>query len=789
MKKNSWLILLIILYSPVIYAQKNTDANIVGHVVSNENHIPFATISIKGTTLGVNTDETGHFQLINLPVGTHTIRAQSVGYKPEEKIVTVKEGETVELKFDLKEDLLGLEEVVITADRSEMKRTESVTIVNTLSARLFSSAQSVTLSEGLTFSPGLRVENNCQNCGFSQVRMNGLEGPYSQILINSRPIFSGLAGVYGIELIPSNMIERVEVSRGGGSALYGSNAIAGTINIILKEPVSNSYEAGYSTGFTGVGMKGSGGAAPDYSVNLNTSLISDDSKTGLSLYGFTRERRKFDANNDSFSEIAPMSNQTIGTHIFHRFGFRSKVSLDFFNIKEERNGGNRQEFPLHERDIAENVKHDIKTGALIFEQYLREYDLLSIYVSTQHLMRDSYYGANRSLTSYGRSEDMTYNAGLQYKAFMKSSSVILGFENTGGLLKDEKLGYPDYNNATIINDSVVHVPHTGNTLVSDQSSGSSGVFLQYDLKLSRLKIGLGGRFDHYKIVNHAKSNETKDGSVFSPRVSFMYEILNSLQTRISYSQGYRAPQIFDEDLHVETSGARQVINVNDPGLKQESSHSLMASLDFNKLIGTVTTGLLIEGFYTRLKNPFINEIGLPDENGQVIFTRRNAEDGAVVKGFNIELKLEPLQDFSLISGYTVQSSRYDVKQQFDRIEFFRTPSNYGYLNIDWDFAKDLCFSATGIYTGKMFIPYFGPQSDPDFGELRQSDPFFDIGSKIQYTIKLNGSSLQVFGGIRNLLNSYQSDFDSGIDRDPSYIYGPMSPRSIYFGIKIGNKLI
>ena len=149
--------------------------------------------------------------LTNLPVGTHTVRAQALGFKPQEKEITIKEGETVEVNFNLEEDILGLDEIVVTADRSEMKRTESVTIVNTLSPKLFSSAQSIALIEGLTFSPGLRIENNCQNCGFSQVRMNGMEGPYSQILINSRPIFSGLAGVYGLELIPTNMIERIEV--------------------------------------------------------------------------------------------------------------------------------------------------------------------------------------------------------------------------------------------------------------------------------------------------------------------------------------------------------------------------------------------------------------------------------------------------------------------------------------------------------------------------------------------------------------------------------------------------
>ncbi len=788
MKKYFWVLIIIIIYTPVLLAQKRTDSNIFGHVTCNCDHIPFATISIKGTTYGINTDETGHYMLINLPVGTHIIRAQAVGFKPLEKEITVKAGETIEVNFNLEEDIFGLEEVVITADRSEMKRTESVTIVNTLSPGLFSSAQSVALIEGLTFSPGLRIENNCQNCGFSQVRMNGMEGPYSQVLINSRPVFSGLAGVYGLELIPVNMIERIEVIRGGGSALYGSNAIAGTINIILKEAISNSYEAGISTSLAGIGLKGSGGLAPDNIVNLNTSLVSNDAKTGISLYGSARERKIFDADNDSFSELAPMSNLTIGTRLFHRFGLRSKITIDFFNIKEERNGGNMQEYPLHERDVAEAVKHDIKTGAVTFEQYFRDYDLLTLFASAQHLLRDSYYGANRSLNSYGRSEDLSYNTGIQYKAFLGNSSLIAGLEITGGVLDDIKLGYPDYDNAVIINDSIVSVPQTDNTLVSDQVSVTPGAFLQYDLKINRLKLGFGARLDNYRIIDKANDNEAKRGTVFSPRVSLMYEVHPSLQSRISYSQGYRAPQIFDEDLHIETSGSRQVINVNDPDLKQETSHSIMTSLDFNGLIGTVSTSFLIEGFYTRLKDPFVNEIGLPDEAGRVLYTRMNAEDGAVVKGLNMELRVRPLKGFSFLSGFTVQSSKYDLNQEFSTRRFFRTPADYGYFSMDWNPVSSLCLSATGTYTGKMLIPYFGPRTDPDEGELRESSPFFDLGIKLQYNIKLNGAALQLFTGLKNIFNSYQSDFDSGINRDPAYMYGPLLPRTLYFGMKIGNKL-
>jgi outer membrane receptor for ferrienterochelin and colicins len=614
-----------------------------------------------------------------------------------------------------------------------------------------------------------------------------MEGPYSQILINSRPIFSGLAGVYGLELIPSNMIEKVEVVRGGGSALYGSNAIAGTINIVLKDPLANSYEGGFTYAQTGVGVDGSGGSAPDYSLNFNTSVVSNDRKTGLSLYGFTRKREIFDANDDSFSELAPLENLTFGARAFHRFGHRDKLALDFFAINEERNGGNMQDYPLHERDIAEALEHRMKVAGITYERYMRDYDMLSIYASGQFLNRDSYYGAEQSLTDYGNTRDNTYNLGVQYKAVFGNSSLVSGIENTSGFLLDKKLGYPDMDNAVISGDSIQSIPHADNTVIADQSSITTGVFAQYEFKLNDFKAAIGARFDHYEIKDLAhEGEEPKSGNVFSPRVSLMYRIMESLQARLSYSQGYRAPQIFDEDLHIETSGSRQVIHVNDPDLKQESSHSVMASLDFNKQVGRTYIGFLVEGFYTRLVDAFANEYGEPDEDGTVIYTRVNSEGGAWVQGINMEFKLRPAGNFALTSGFTLQTSEYEEPQDFDETHFFRAPDTYGFLAMDWDFAKGFCLSATGNYTGKMLVPYFGTEN-PE-GELRTSDPFFDMGMKLAYAVKLNGASVEFSGGIKNIFNSYQDDFDYGINRDPAYIYGPLTPRTVFVGIRFGNLL-
>jgi len=803
--KNYFLLFILITSIPhsVSGQKQKSDANIVGHVISEGVHIPFVNVAILGTTVGTVSDETGHYRISNIPEGNITLVATSIGFKSVEKKITVFANKTIEVNFELEQDVLGLEEVVISSDRNAKKRTDSPTVVSTLSYKALNQTQSVTLSEGLNFLTGLRMENNCQNCGFTQLRMNGLEGPYSQILINNRQVFSGLAGVYGLELIPSNIIERIEVVRGGGSALYGSNAIAGTVNLILKDPVSNYYEIGTSYG----SIIGFEDVNPDINMNFNTSLVSDDHKTGLSAYGFTRSRNSFDANNDGFSEISSLQNTSLGSRLFHRFGYRSKLSVDFLNITEERRGGNKFEKPLHEADIAESVKHNITNTTITYDQFFRDQDLMSVYFSGQYVNRDSYYGSLQSLSGYGNTHGFTYNTGMQYKANFNTSSLVLGLENTGDQLIDNKLGYADMDNIIYENGAIIDIPHVDNLLITHQTKNTVGLFAQYDLEYKQLKLSMGSRFDHYSITNLASETSSDDkqksGNAISPRVSVLYDFSHSFQGRISYAQGYREPQIFDEDLHIETSGSRQIIHRNDPNLTQETSHSMTSSIDFNHTIGNAYLSILTEGFYTRLLDPFANEYSSPDAEGVITYTRVNADGGATVAGVNIESDLIPSQNISLKAGFTIQKSLYDEAQEFDEVKFFRTPDNYGFLTADLKIVEKLRLSITGNYTGEMLIPHFGVDpltastsqleaiSNGDIiagAVLKISDPFFDFGFKLRYTVRLNGAHLQVHGGMKNVLNAYQSDFDRGVFRDPGYMYGPVQPRMVYFGIKIGNRL-
>ena len=302
--RNFFLLLSIISFN-FLFAQT---ASISGTVTSNDEPVSFASIYVKGGTEGASADENGNYQLI-IPTGDIIIVAQAQGFRTQSKALTITDGANQKVDFELLEDRLGLDEVVISATRNRLEKRSAPVVVSSLRPKLLTATQSLSLAQGLNFAPGVRVETNCQNCGFTQVRLNGLDGTYTQILLNSRPIFTSLLGVYGLEQIPTNIIERVEVVRSGGSALYGSNAIAGTVNVITKDPVLNTWEIGSNLALID-------GDALDRFVTFNSSTVADDLNSGITLFGSYRNRDPYDANGDGFTEIVKLRNTTVGAKAF-----------------------------------------------------------------------------------------------------------------------------------------------------------------------------------------------------------------------------------------------------------------------------------------------------------------------------------------------------------------------------------------------------------------------------------------------------------------------------------------
>lgn len=767
MKKNIILLLLFLGCSLHLYAdekvneqRKGSDANIVGHVLdkSSKEHLAYITVALKGTTVGTVTDKTGHYFLKNLPQGEFVVEVSSIGYKTVSRKVVLEPGKTIELDFEIEEDMIALEGVVVSANRNETKRRLAPTLVNVVDFKMFETTNSSTLSQGLNFQPGVRVENNCQNCGFTQVRINGLDGPYTQILIDSRPIFSALAGVYGLEQLPANMIERVEVMRGGGSALFGSSAIAGTINVITKEPLRNSGEISHT-------IKGVGGLSTfENSTTMNASLVTDDHKAGLYVFGQNKYRSGYDHDKDGFSELPKLKNQTVGLRSYLKTSLYTKLTLEYHHMEEFRRGGDKLNRPPHEADVAEQLEHSIDGGGLKFDYFSPdEKQHLSVYSSAQYTSRDSYYGPGEDpMKAYGKTTDLTFMAGSQYiyrfdKALFMPADLTAGLEYSHDRLVDDLWGYERY---------------------TKQNVNVGSAFLQNEWKNDKWGILIGGRLDKHTLLKNP---------VFSPRANLRFNPTEDINFRLSYSAGFRAPQIFDEDLHVDNVGGSVSMIEVDPNLKEEKSHSLSASADFYHRIGAFQFNFLVEGFFTKLSDVFVLESkGLNDDN--ILIKERRNGSGAKVMGLNLEAKIAYLSLFQLQGGVTIQQSKFNKPEQWSETapaqrRIFRSPNFYGYFTATYSPIKPLNIALSGTYTGSMLVQHLAGVIEEDIAVNTRK--FFDMGIKTSYDFPFfKESSLQLSVGVDNIFNAYQKDFDKGKNRDSNYIYGPGAPRSYYAGVKI-----
>ena len=743
------------------FAQQESEANIYGHVLdaANYEHMPFVNVSLKGTTFGTSTNENGHYILEHLPVGKHIVVVSFVGYKTIEREVILKANNSIELNFNLEENTILMKDVVVSANRYEVDRKEAATIVNVLTPKIFTTTNSVNLAEGLNYQPGLRVENTCQNCGVNAVRINGLEGKYSQILIDSRPVFSSLAGVYGLEQIPVSMIDRVEVIRGGGSAIFGSSAIGGVVNIITREPIRNSLDISNTTQLIG-------GKSWDNVTSMNAALVSSNRKVGATIFGMSRDRQGYDHDGDGYTELGMLRGTSLGMRAYYRFSNQAKLTAEYHAMHEFRRGGDSIHMMPHQTTVAEQAEHYIHGGGLTYDYIAKNLKTrFSIYTSLQKVDRNTYYGTQYDINAYGTSNDFSWVSGGQFnqsfdRLIFMPSEFVAGIEYSVNNLEDIQLAYD-------------------RTLL--QNINIASVFAQNEWKNSKMGFLIGARVDKHNLI---------DNVVVSPRANFRYVFMENLTARLSYSSGYRAPQAFDEDLHIMAVGGEVAIIELSPDLKPEYSNSFSGSLNWSLSIKGGEFNILAEGFYTTLNDVFILKENGTDAQGNILMERANGS-GAYVAGVNVEATYTPIRDLNMQIGYTFQQSRYkepEVWSENPNIEpqkrMFRTPDHYGFMTVDYTMFESLNIALSGTYTGSMLVQHFAGYVAEDVEVITPN--FFDMGIKVAYDIKLsNNSVLQLNGGVKNIFNSYQNDFDKGADRDAGYIYGPALPRTFFVGLKLG----
>jgi outer membrane receptor for ferrienterochelin and colicins len=721
---------------------------VYGIISDSAGPLPDVAVTLEPAGLHTATGPDGAYCFAEVAPGAYTLVAESKGFA-EIGIVDVDASDDA-WRLDLQLAVQVREDVVVTATRTR-KGLEDVPVrTHVVSKELMRATQARNLADAVEYTTGVRVESNCQNCNFSQIRLLGLEGPYTQILMDGQPMISSLAQVYGIEQIPTRMIDRIEVVKGGGSALYGPGAIGGVVNVIPREAPRTG--GGISADFASMGAD-SFDLQPSVNASGSFDWVSPGGRSRFTGFGQLDRVAPFDVDGDGFTEVSRRDLEAYGARYNqYVFGYDGRLTFDFNRMHEYRRGGDRIDLPPNEVFIAEELdstRNAASIGWMHSPSSAFDYMLTASYSAME---RDSYYGTFMDPNAFGYTEDGLFVLDGQANHYLGQGHLL----SWGGQLSTEDLrdSQPAYDR------------------LIDETYQNIGAFAQYDWAFARgWQMLAGMRLDKHSAVGRA---------IASPRLALMYSPQENFDVRLSLATGFRAPQAFDEDLHLSAIGGQPALIFLSPDLKEERSANIMAGFEFKPVIG-IGQGLIeVNGFYTRLLDLFHNIEA--DDPGTPMFEFLKVNlGGARVYGIEANIGWGIGDDLILQGGVVLQRSSFDdAEPDFGSAEFFRTPGVYGNLSATWNSPVAELFAGLR-YTGSMQLPHYAGYIEED--RLETTTEFLTADVYVARPFEVAGRRLALSLGVRNLTNAYQPDLDRGPLRDASYVYGPRFPRTVRLGLR------
>lgn len=747
--KNIILLLSIIVFQ---VAEAQEKKSISGIITSGGMVLADADIKIIGTNFSASSDESGFYKIENIPAGNYKIQISFIGNKTLRKNISIK-AEDLVVDFELENDTNSLDEVVVSGTLKPVSRLESPVPVEVYKPTFFKKNPTANIFEALQNVNGVRPQLNCNICNTGDIHINGLEGPYTLVLIDGMPIVSGLSTVYGLSGIPNSLLERIEIVKGPASSLYGSEAVGGLINIITKNPSS-------APRFSVDGFSNSWGEA-----NLDLGFKANLGEKSSVLLGvnYFNYNNPTDNNNDNFTDVTLQHRISV----FQKWNFGRKsgklFSLAGRYFYEDRWGGEMQ------------WEKKYRGGSEVYGEsiYTKRYELLGAYeLPIEEKMLFSFSITDHDQNSvYG---DVTYLA--QQK---------IGF---GQLTWDKKLG----NHDLLFGTAIRYQYYNDNTPATETSDKTwiPSVFAQDEIKFNeKHSVLLGARYDY----------NSEHGSIFTPRFAYKFKATDNDIIRLNAGTGFRVVNLFTEE-HAALTGSREVI-VQEK-LKPEQSYN--ANLNYLKKIYTENgtfIGIETSAWYTYFTNSIIPDY---DTNpNQIIY--KNLDGFAVTTGISTNVDVVFQNGLKLILGATymdVSKTENDIKTRQILTEKFSGTWAISYRIPKWFIDIDY----TGNIYGPMRLPLLG-ENDP----RKEYSPTWSI-QNIQFMYnKLK--NIEIYMGIKNLLNwtpnkgnpfiiaRANDPFDEnvqygqngnvlvtpenpyGLTFDPSYVYGPNQGIRSFFGVR------
>ncbi|CAN5835429.1 hypothetical protein BH24ACI4_BH24ACI4_24210 [soil metagenome] len=491
------------------------------------------------------------------------------------------------------------------------------------------------------------------------------------------------------------------------------------------------------------------GSDANLSLNGGADWVAADRQTFLTVFGQFDRVRPFDVDGDGFTEVSRRELQASGFRLNrYQLTGRAKLTFDLTHVREDRRGGDSLHLPPDQALVAESIDSSrLALSGTWFHSVSRRFDY-RVTASTADTGRDSYYGTGRDPNAFGQSESRVSVVDAQLNHYAGRHTVSWGALGAGESLEDSQPAY-------------------GRAL--DVSYTNAGVFVQDDWSFApRWQLLYGLRGDGHTALRRP---------VLSPRVALMHSPVPALDIRVSLARGFRAPQVFDEDLHLSSVGGRVRIIEADPTLREERSFNTMAGFEWKPEIGRGQGLLEVNAFRTSLHDLFhVQDADDPltpmAEFRKVNFGRADVYGMEINTGWGIG-------DTFVVQGGVVEGRAFfgEAEPDFGSREFFRTPRRYANATLTWQIPKAADIFAAARYTGRMKAPHYAGYVAED--RLETTSPFLLVDLAISRTIKVGEGPRLVIGlSARNVTDAYQSDLDRGPLRDSAYVYGPRFPRSI-----------
>jgi outer membrane receptor for ferrienterochelin and colicins len=723
-----------------------------GKIISEGQPLQGANIVLKNTKYATITHPDGSYSIENINPGTYEVVASYAGFKSQKKNIIVTDSTEIMLDFDLQDSRI-LDEVVVTGTLKAVSRLESPVPVEVYKPAFFKKNPTANIFEALQNVNGVRPQLNCNVCNTGDIHINGLEGPYTLVLIDGMPIVSGLSTVYGLSGIPNSLLERIEIVKGPASSLYGSEAVGGLINIITKNPKNaaafsaDAFATDWGELNFDLGFKAN--------IGKSTSLL-----TGVNYFNYSNP---IDNNNDNFTDMTLQNRISV----FQKWNF-SRKSNKLFSMAgrffyEDRWGGEMQ------------WEKKYRGGNEVYGEsiYTKRWELLGAYeLPVKEKMLFSF--------SYTDHDQNSVYGAIRYLAKQR-----IGF---GQLTWDKKIN----NHDLLFGTALRYQYYDDNTTatVKEDINWIPSVFVQDEIHLAeKHNILLGARYDYNS--NH--------GSIFTPRLAYKWKINENNILRFNTGTGFRIVNLFTEE-HAALTGSRDVIVLEELEPERSYNVNLNYLTKFYSENGNFI-GLETSAWYTHFANSIIPDY---DTNpNQIIY--KNLDGYAVTKGISANFDMVFNNGLKMILGATymdVTKTENGITTQQILTEKFSGTWAVSYrlpkLFLDIDY--------TGNVYGPMRLPLLG-----DLDPRQEYSPVWSI-QNIQFTFN-KFKNFEIYAGVKNLLNwtpnkgnpfiiaRAKDPFDKKVQYDtngsvlatpenpyaltfdPGYVYGPNQGIRCFLGFR------